>query len=57
MPSTLKEQESMEAFANIELSGKMTVLSQLLDDFNCDNNKLLLFSQTKKALNIIEHML
>lgn len=35
----------------------MTVLSQLLDDFNCDSTKLLLFSQTKKALNVIEHML
>lgn len=35
----------------------MVVLGQLLDDFNRESNKLLLFSQTKKALGIVEQML
>lgn len=41
----------------MQLSGKLTILGQLLDDFNRDSNKLLLFSQTKKILNIIQLML
>ena len=49
--------DSFLAFKNMELSGKLNILNQLLDDFNCDSNKLLIFSQSKKALTIIEHIL
>ena len=40
-----------------EQSGKFSTLDNLLQEFNKENNKLLLFSQTKKVLNIIELIL
>ena len=49
--------EGTPTLNTLALSGKFTVLSQLLEDFNRDQNKLLLFSQTKKVLNVIELML
>ena len=36
--------EGTPALNTLTLSGKFTVLSQLLEDFNRDQNKLLLFS-------------
>ena len=40
------------------MSGKLCILKKLVDEWNTtDNNKLLLFSQTKKLLSIIELIL
>ena len=57
--SSLDEFDSVRlAYANYQLSGKFVVLQKLLDQWNTtDNNKLLIFSQTKKVLSIIELIL
>ena len=46
------------AYVNQHMSGKFCILHKLLDQWNtAQNNKLLIFSQTKKVLSIIELIL
>ena len=39
------------------MSGKFNTLTTLIDTWNTEGNKLLIFSQTKKVLSMIELML
>lgn len=53
----MSDLDNQLAYRFADQSGKFTTLANLLDQFNKQSNKLLLFSQTKKVLNVIECML
>lgn len=51
-----REQSSAHPdFGNIERSGKLVVLAQVLDSWKTQGHRVLLFSQTQQMLDIIEH--
>lgn len=54
-----KEAEAQLVFKDWQLSGKLTILVKFLNDWNNEmqSNKVLIFSQTKKILDILELIL
>ncbi len=49
--------EQMHLEHNLELSGKMRVLEQLLHEWHSEGSKVLIFSQSTKMLDILERFL
>ncbi len=57
--NVLKETEAQLIFKDWQMSGKLMILVKFLDDWNSElaGNKVLVFSQTKKMLDLLELIL
>ena len=53
-PDILQLPEDVEDYGNWQRSGKMTLLQQLLPLWKAENHRCLIFTQTRKILDILE---